>query len=481
MTKSNASIFGEFYEKIKSAELVAPKYNVSLTETTTGAKYEFEGTWGDRHMVTITAGRYKVEGKSTASGGLLQEKCSLVLVGEVSINAASETILLPAQYDCFLLIFNATDIVTLQNVNGESVEPFFEFGAYKYAFVNGKVYSDDQKATSHILGQFSDDCQFKVYTGNLNFEKGKYYVYNSLAGGFYLPEMEDGTFNAPNGARFTVAPGKTVKFAPGNLVVTYKADGNHLWEFEKNQWDYSIGDNASYSVYGGRNDYGSQSNYEVGGTRISHFGWGTSGIGSARPPYDITADYSLFTWSDWGKHFDDAGNGDNSRTDGTWYTLSDDEWKYLIYTRDNYAVLIGKGKIHVEAENKDVSGLFILPDNWVMPSGCQFTSGTSSRYTTNAYTTGSNAAGYSGKWPDMEAAGAVFLPAAGFRDGRWGRDAVFDFFHGSNDNSDDHAGDYWSSSVYDGIRAYSMQFNNGSVGTAGNERNNGISVRLVHD
>ena len=48
----------------------------------------------------------------------------------------------------------------------------------------------------------------------------------------------------------------------------------------------------------------------------------------------------------------------------------------------------------------------ILPDVWQLPDGCRFTQNASG-YTTNSYS--------EGQWAKMEAAGAVFLPAAGER------------------------------------------------------------------
>ena len=56
-------------------------------------------------------------------------------------------------------------------------------------------------------------------------------------------------------------------------------------------------------------------------------------------------------------------------------------------------------------------GLIILPDEdcWELPDGLSFTSGCANGYATNTYS-------YS-ELARMEAAGAVFLPAAGGRDG----------------------------------------------------------------
>jgi hypothetical protein len=42
------------------------------------------------------------------------------------------------------------------------------------------------------LGEYTDNAEFKIFTGNLNFEKGKYYVYNSVSNGYDVPPMEEG-------------------------------------------------------------------------------------------------------------------------------------------------------------------------------------------------------------------------------------------------------------------------------------------------
>ena len=40
-----------------------------------------------------------------------------------------------------------------------------------------------KKDEAYILGKYTDDAEFKIFTGNLNFEKSKYYVYNSISNG----------------------------------------------------------------------------------------------------------------------------------------------------------------------------------------------------------------------------------------------------------------------------------------------------------
>ena len=240
MTKANSDIFKEFYNKILSTDLVAPDYDLTLTEVNTGAKYQFVGSWAGHNMVTVRTGKYKLTGTSTAQGKNLQDKCSLFFDEEIQIDATSGAISLAAKYDCFLLIFNKLSIATLQNTDGEAVEDFFDFGSYKYAFVNGALFSEANKETAHILGKYTDNAYFKIFTGKLTFEKGKYYVYNSIAGGFNIPEMEEGE---PSGGTLNLSAAGT---ANCYLVPTL---GNFSFDASvKGNGTQSVGEIASVDV-----------------------------------------------------------------------------------------------------------------------------------------------------------------------------------------------------------------------------------------
>ena len=189
---TNEEVFNEFYAKITSGELVAPSYSFTLTEVNTGVVYTFNGQWDSHNFITLNTGTYRIVGTSTAEGAGIQEKCSFTFDEQIEVNASSNVITLHANYDCYLLIFNNAQINSLENHNGESLSSFFTFSDYKYAFVNNKLYIEEQKNNAHILGKYTDDSEFKIFTGNLNFEKGKYYVYNSVSNGFDVPSMEEG-------------------------------------------------------------------------------------------------------------------------------------------------------------------------------------------------------------------------------------------------------------------------------------------------
>ena len=143
-------------------------------------------------------------------------------------------ITLHANYDCFLLIFNNSQISSLQNCNGATLSSFFNFKNYKYAFVANKLYNDAEKSNAYILGKYTNNAEFKVFTGNLNFEKGKYYVYNSVSNGFDVPPMENGSVTNREIEGFgrvadAIDLGLSVKWASWNVGASKIADYGGLY------------------------------------------------------------------------------------------------------------------------------------------------------------------------------------------------------------------------------------------------------------
>ena len=243
---------------------------------------------------------------------------------------------------------------------------------------------------------------------------------------------------------FSVSATKKVVFSQGNLQ--YQASTS-TWRFASTQYTIAGADNANIA-----------SNYSGW---IDLFGWGT---GNAPATSSTTAsDYSA--WSDWGaKAISNGGNTANS-----WQTLTQAEWQYLLINRPNAINLFALGKV------EGICGLIILPDNWVLPSVCTLMtaadqgltlsymnnySGSSQRYNQNVYD--------SYYWGKMEEAGAIFLPAAGYRNGQT-----------YNYRSAWQEGYYWMSDITENNKSR-LIFSHNSVNPASTASpENGYSVRLT--
>ena len=192
---SNKDVFNEFFEEIKSGNLLAPTYNITFTNVENGTTYTFSGNWTDNIFITIRTGKYNVTGYSTADGTSIQNRCSIIFNEPIDITISSNTVSLNGIYDCALIIFNDSKIESLHNFDGENNSSFFSFNNYKYAFVKDYLYLPAHKDKAYILGTYTNGAEFQISTGNLKFTKGKYYVYNSVDNDFNLPPMEEGEGN----------------------------------------------------------------------------------------------------------------------------------------------------------------------------------------------------------------------------------------------------------------------------------------------
>lgn len=239
---------------------------------------------------------------------------------------------------------------------------------------------------------------------------------------------------------FSVSRTTRVMFSKGNLQ--YQGSTG-TWRFATNQYD-CIGNNAGNTA-----PSASQTEW------IDLFGWGTG----SNPNQTSTTDANYGTFNDWGNHIG-----------GGWRTLSSEEMNYLLNTRSNTTFNLPNSTSNIrytKATVNDKNGLILFPDNYVHPTGVTIT-GTPAYNTTDAHYSTFTVS--SSDWTLMQAAGAVFLPAAGYRDGTSAPSEVAS--HGY----------YWLSSESESYKAYRLLFHSGET-TASNpqERHYGFSVRLVKE
>jgi len=238
---------------------------------------------------------------------------------------------------------------------------------------------------------------------------------------------------------FSVSSNKKVSFSPGNLMYIPASDA---WIFAANQYDY----------IGTRNLV----NKEFADT-IDLFAWSTDSSPLSAWGVTLLEEDSLFSGNfvDWGTALGE---------DSPWRTLTSKEWEYLRASRKNAAKLIGIGSIN------GIHGLILLPDNWQAPEGITFQSGYSSKeYSSVAFEEYQSFT--LDQWATMQAAGAVFLPCAGFRMG-----TTLAYMQ--------LGGMYWTSSInssYGTRFAHYFLFMCDGAGMGTDTRWNGNAVRLVRD
>ena len=249
---------------------------------------------------------------------------------------------------------------------------------------------------------------------------------------------------------FSVSATKQVTFSQGNLQYTQSTD---TWSFAENQWDMIGTDNVIGGSVSSDPTYGDSKVGTALADKVDLFGWSTSATNFGVSTSEDSNDYSG-SFIDWGTN--QIGND----APNTWRTLSSEEWNYLLNSRTNASSLKGIAQVN------GVNGLILLPDNWICPASVNFNSGFHSSYGVDYY------AAYqtftAEQWVKLEAAGAIFLPAAGSRIGSNVYDVQYD-------------GNYWSATELNSGYAYFLYFYSGGADMSPSNRYRGLSVRLVKD
>ena len=216
-----------------------------------------------------------------------------------------------------------------------------------------------------------------------------------------VPTIPEGAING----LFTInASGQQVYFSQGNLQYIGSA-ATPYWKFADHQWDYlgtttgqnSSDENVDRDLFG----YGT-SGYNHGANCYQP--WSTSTNWIDYLPYgDMLSDlYDQTGQADWG--YNAIANGGNTENNG-WRTLTDDEFGYIISGRNTTSgIRWAKGIVN------GVNGIILLPDNWTASIYALNNTNGGGNYGSNTIT--------AEDWANtLEANGAVFLPAAGERNG----------------------------------------------------------------
>ena len=262
-------------------------------------------------------------------------------------------------------------------------------------------------------------------------------------------------------AVFTVDAGKTVKFSKGNLQATYNGS-SWIWGFAEHQWDY-IGNAAGNTSINGNGTVSANGTVDL-------FGWvGASSTWTGAAQYGISNSTATNNVDGYGNVAGEAQKDGWGATVGTeWRTLTRPEWLYLLSERATGVTVNSTDNARytqatINTDGTAVKGLIIFPDSYAGGSPAGVTWGTINAKST--FETTCTSAG----WTALEAAGCVFLPAAGYRTASSVTDAGV-------------GGGYWSSSSSNAAYAFALYFESDYMTIQyGGSRKYGFSVRLVRD
>ena len=231
--------------------------------------------------------------------------------------------------------------------------------------------------------------------------------------------------------KFSVSATQQIAFSSGNLQYHPL---NNQWRFAESQIDCVGEANANISpTYDGWVDL---------------FCWGTGD----EPTRIVTNNNAYLNFVDWGT------NSIGTDTANTWRTMSADELRYILFSRPNAAALNGIAHIN------GVNGLVLLPDDWVAIEGLTFNSGAYGHSSRDYYAVHNTFT--LEQWQQMEEAGAIFLPAVGYRQGN----SIY---------ASGSKGYYWTTSPNGGCGPITLEFSAEYIKINSAYRYSGFSVRLV--
>ena len=277
----------------------------------------------------------------------------------------------------------------------------------------------------------------------------------------------------PTGAidgKFTInSSGAKVYFSNGNLQ--YIGSSSTPWKFADHQWEVIGLSQGNTSQTTTRDLFGWGTSGWSGSGATYYHPWDTdNGNGSLYGPpgqYDLTGTYAN---ADWGVYNPISNGGGQA---GQWRTLTKDEWVWVLGPNSNpnpgtncrtSSTVNGTANARfAKAKVNNLQGVILFPDSYTHPSGV-------------AQPVGINETGNTG-WDGnnysttdfglMQDNGAVFLPAAGNRNGT----SVHNLYG---------IGFYWSASCFGSHNAYSVVFYDSGLNPQySNLRYIGHSVRLV--
>lgn len=282
---------------------------------------------------------------------------------------------------------------------------------------------------------------------------------------------------------FTAANGKKVTFAPGNVQAVFATAGSTCtWKFADHQYDYVGAEDANNSVIaGGVSSAGTVDLFGWVGEHSAFTGLAQYGIHNSSTLSDYGNTVSEDLMHDWGELFGDG-----------WRTPSFEDYQVILASRSASTISnIGISDAIVSTENGRFTrgylmgtthGMYVFPDNYEHPVSKNLAgvNGNNQKYwDMNQFT--------EEEWIKMEAAGVVFLPAAGYRIGTPTDEINHNVVLGDNSN-----GFYWTNfapaenttgGYAPEYEAHAVYFAKSTAqsGTFQMRRWLGASVRLIRD
>ncbi len=348
---------------------------------------------------------------------------------------------------------NATSLTVSDGTNTYSVNPDAATNDLYVAIPGFSGRTVTLKATTA-------SGKYKFVKPAVSFTNGQYYE--------VTVKMEEPTWADVPGTlpgMFSVSASKKVWFSQGNLQAVFASAGSSCtWKFADNQWD-CVGNAAANTKINGSGSVSQAGTVDLFGWNGAASSYDNYGINNSNTEGDYGNTSGESLKHDWGTLA--ITNGGAAANSG-WRTLSGKytgEWYYLFNTRSASTVCGTANARFAKAYLFGTThGVILFPDHYTHPDGVAAPTGindtSNTSWNANQYTVDD--------WAKMEAAGAVFLPTAGYRN----KTTIYSEY-----------AYYWSSTADGNIKASYMSVYSENIFACNTSRSRyyGLAVRLVRD
>lgn len=197
MTRASGSeVYSTFYEKYIKTKVLTPRnYTLTFNDKVTGSNVAtFKGSWESKDGARLPEGEYIVTGTSSPIFKDIVYASDSVYISfqdTVRITKDMTTLVLKANYNTYLLMFDAKDVrdIFYSYGNGGKIPLVKTNEDIYYLFIESLVYTN---YANYINLYRNSGAVNRIMLESIPFSKGKYYYFNDMTNSFDIPMMESG-------------------------------------------------------------------------------------------------------------------------------------------------------------------------------------------------------------------------------------------------------------------------------------------------
>lgn len=190
---ASSDIYDSFFESyVKTRQVLPDVYTLTVSDKEGKVVATLSGKWSAKDFTRLEVGSYHISGESKGGTNYSEwySKAPLLFDEDIEITSTTTNIILSAKYNCFLLLFDATNKSRFEwSADGSASSGISgtipQLGEVYYIFPQ---YFKSNGSIKWVENG-KENC---IWMGGYEFKTGYYYYFDDLSGSFVIPKMEAG-------------------------------------------------------------------------------------------------------------------------------------------------------------------------------------------------------------------------------------------------------------------------------------------------